>query len=120
MIQYCKNHEKYIQKQLDGAMNLEILLEYHNTKMKWLQHERLIHLLVTMLTAMFFLFLLGMTLISKTQLPILILLAVTLILMAAYLFHYFRLENTVQRWYTLSDDIYFKLKELKEKNENNS
>jgi hypothetical protein len=40
---------------------------------------------------------------------VLILTAVVLALLAAYIRHYFFLENTIQRWYVLSDRIAEKL-----------
>jgi hypothetical protein len=109
MIKYCKEHEGYIQKQLDSAKDLEMLLELHNRKIEWLQHERLVHLLVTMLTDLLFLFLIGLTLFLKGGLLVLILLGIVMVLLAAYVFHYFRLENTVQHWYRISDEIYKRL-----------
>lgn len=111
MIDYCKQHEKYIQEQIDSSENLKELLKYHNKKLEWLQHERLVHLLVTILTAVLFLFLIGFELFLKGNFLIIILLSIVLILLAAYILHYFKLENTVQRWYIISDEIYQKINE---------
>ena len=105
MIKYCEEHEAYIQKQLNAAVDLERLLKYHNRKIRWLQHERLVHLLVTMLIAILFLFLFGMTLFIEGNLLVWLLLGIVMLLLVAYLFHYFKLENTVQHWYRISDEI---------------
>ncbi len=109
MIKYCKQHEAYIQKQLSGDSDFAKLLDYHNKKIEWLQHERLVHLLVTMLTSVLFLFLFFMALYLNGNILVLVLTLGVLILLLFYLFHYFRLENTVQHWYIISDEIYEKL-----------
>jgi putative effector of murein hydrolase len=111
MIKYCRKHESTIKQQLETSTDFQALLEYQNRKIEWLQHERLVHLLVTMLTAILFLFVFGLSLFIKDNLSILVLLGIVTVLLAAYLFHYFRLENTVQRWYLISDEIYHKLNE---------
>jgi hypothetical protein len=116
IIKYCKKHEATIQQQLGTSTNFKELLEYHNKKIEWLQHERLVHLLVTMLTAILFLFVFGIALLLKDNLLIFVLLGIVTVLLAAYLFHYFRLENTVQRWYLISDEIYQKLTAIPQKN----
>lgn len=111
MIKYCKEHEEYIGEQLSSETDLKALLVYHNTKLQWLQHERLIHLIVTVLTAILFFFLFGLEIYLEANIPVLILLCGVMVLLAAYLFHYFKLENAVQHWYKISDEIYFKLKQ---------
>lgn len=110
MVNYCKEHELYICQQLSFGANPEKLLKYHIKKIEWLQHERLVHLLVTMLTAILFLFLFGLDILNGSV-PVLILLAGVSFLLAAYIFHYFRLENTVQHWYKIADSIYHKINE---------
>lgn len=111
MIKYCRKHETAIKQQLGTSTDLKKLLVYHNRKIEWLQHERLVHLIVTMLTAILFLFVFWLSLFIKDNLSIWALLGIVTVLLAAYLFHYFRLENTVQRWYLISDEIYHKLNE---------
>jgi hypothetical protein len=114
IIRYCKEHENYLQNQLNLQSDLKELLNYHNQKIKWLQHERLVHFLVTMLTAILVLFLFAMTFLLEENILIITLLILSMLLLTAYLFHYFRLENTVQHWYKISDLIYFKLNEKSE------
>lgn len=109
IIKYCKAHEVYIAQKMDSQTELEKLFIYHGRKIEWLQHERLVHLLVTILTSVLFLFLFGLELFFKYNILVLVLLCISAILLCAYLFHYFRLENTVQRWYKISDEIYYKL-----------
>jgi uncharacterized membrane protein YjjB (DUF3815 family) len=62
-----------------------------------------------MLVAIFFMFLFGMLMLIKYNLPVMLLLTIVTILLIAYIFHYFRLENKVQHWYKLSDEIYRKM-----------
>jgi len=104
MKNYMAEHETYLKRKMQEDWGAE-LLTYHAQKIAWLQHERLIHLLVTLLTALFFMFLCLSFLPSCTILPG-ILLTITGLLLAAYILHYFRLENTVQRWYKLYDDLW--------------
>lgn len=109
MIRFCIEHEDYIQKQLIKQADLKKLLAYHNKKIEWLQHERLVHLLVMMLTAVMFLFVFFMVIFMKGNLLMLLLMLGVLILLIFYLFHYFKLENFVQHWYKISDEIYHKI-----------
>ena len=109
IMKYISQHEMYIREQLNTDCNYADLLKYHNKKLQWVQHERLVHLLVTMLVAIFFMFLFGMLMLIKYNLPVMLLLTIVTILLIAYIFHYFRLENKVQHWYKLSDEIYRKM-----------
>lgn len=76
-------------------------------RIQFYQHERLIHLLVTLAFALFFLLSLFMALILK-ELGILVLTGLFLVLLVPYIRHYYFLENSVQELYT----IYYKLEKL--------
>lgn len=111
MKKYSLAHEAYVQEILKGEENLEDLLNCHDKKISWLQHERLIHLIVTALTGIFFIF--SIVLFSQTDGSLagfLVLLYMT-ILFVAYVHHYFILENRVQHWYQLYDEINGKIKD---------
>jgi uncharacterized protein YacL len=110
MKKYCASHEAYTEKRFSQGSGLNELLELHERKLRWLQHERLIHLIVTLLISVLFLFTIWLF-IALINPFVLILTAVVLILLGAYIRHYFFLENTVQRWYTLYDRIYEKIKQ---------
>lgn len=99
----CKSYEDSLQKELKSGVDLEYLLTRHLEKIRWLQHERLIHLIVTALTSIVLMMLLILLQISSYPIPILILFLIMLVLTGCYLVHYFRLENTVQHWYIISD-----------------
>lgn len=105
MITYLKHHEQLIQEILDkndGKTDWKTISKMHERKLKYFQHERLIHLLVMLTTSMatllsfFFTLILGMSVFVIFTL-------VLLVLSIAYVVHYFKLENGVQRLYRLSD-----------------
>lgn len=67
-------------------------------RIKFYQHERLIHLIVTMSVGVFFMLSLILCL-SQGGAGLLILTVMFLALLAAYLKHYYFLENSVQKMY---------------------
>ena len=84
----------------------EELLRLHRTKIQYLQHERLIHLIVLVMTVFGELFTVALVLALPETVPYsLIAMYGVLILLAFYFRHYFLLENTVQHWYRLDDEI---------------
>jgi hypothetical protein len=107
MIDYMKQHELYIQemlgKNLDGEA-LRDLLRYHDKQIQWMQHERLAHLITMLLVCLFALLSMGFTLLNPT-IPCFILSGLLISLSVAYVIHYYRLENGVQKWYGLSHEI---------------
>lgn len=117
MIAWCRAHEKYIDERLAAGDDPAALLAWHEKKLAWLQHERLIHLLVTMLTAAGFLFALGAWLYTASA-GVLLLALGMLIWLGFYLVHYFRLENTVQHWYNIAEALH-NAAESSEKEEKN-
>lgn len=104
MTKYMKNHERYIREQLKNKDNIEQLLAYHLRQISWLQHERLIHLCVLMLVTLIF-FACVIFILFKTILFINLLAVILGVLEMFYLLHYFRLENTVQRWYKIANNM---------------
>lgn len=106
MKQYCRAYEKEVCAVLkEGRATSQDLL-VHQEKIRILQHERLVHLIVTVLVAFAELFVLFLTLLHPELgiLPPLILLGLA-VLLGFYFYHYFFLENTVQRWYLLEDEL---------------
>lgn len=107
MNKYIRKHENYIKEMLTKTLDYETvkkLGEYHNRQIQWMQHERIVHLIVTLFICLFMLLSFGFTII-KTSMPTIALSVLLLILSIAYIIHYYRLENSVQRWYLLSDRI---------------
>ena len=107
MTDYMKRHERYVKDVLEknpDKEKLKELLAYHDKQIQWMQHERLVHLIVMLFVCLFTLLSFGFTVI-RTSTPSLILAALLLILSVAYVIHYYQLENDVQKWYLLSNQI---------------
>ena len=83
---------------------LQDLLLYMNRWLLYFQHERLIHLIVTVLFALSMILVFGIFILSG-DLYILLLLALILSLLVPYIVHYFHLEKGVQTLYTLIDEL---------------
>jgi membrane-bound metal-dependent hydrolase YbcI (DUF457 family) len=106
MWQELKRHERFVREFLAAAKpdGLAAVRDHHDRRVQELQHERLIHLLVTLFVALFALLATGWFL-HQPSIGAAALAAILLILTAAYLLHYFRLENGVQRLYGLSRQL---------------
>lgn len=76
-------------------------------RIEFYQHERLIHLIVTMSFAVFFLLSLMMYF-SVRQIGILLLAVLFLVMTIAYIKHYYFLENSVQKMYK----FYYKVEKI--------
>lgn len=74
-------------------------------RLKWLQHERLVHLLVFMTTVTALLFSVGAVIYIPEAATVWILVILLTVLTLAYMIHYFKLENLVQRWYLIEAEI---------------
>ena len=98
-----KRHERFVRGVLaqPGAEGLAAVREHHDRRVRDFQHERLIHLLVTLFVALFALLSIGGFLLLPS-LATGALAALLLALTSGYLLHYYRLENGVQRLYGLS------------------
>ena len=109
---YMQAHESAIRENLldtMGEKDWDLLKTRHAQMMNFMQHERLIHLLVTLAFGICLLITMAMALLAPSIL-IYLLMGLLLILFVPYVSHYFFLENTVQRWYRLSDEIDEKMK----------
>jgi predicted RND superfamily exporter protein len=107
MIDYMKKHESYVKEMLEKNLDREALLKlltYHDKQIQWMQHERLVHLIVMLFICLFMLLSFGFA-IMRISAPSIILSVLLLILSIAYIIHYYRLENGVQKWYLLSNQI---------------
>lgn len=106
MKKWCRNHEDWVQTELERRRDPQEILVVHIKKLEWLQHERLVHLIVLFMTVMITLFALAVTLwlpqFALASGPIFL---VFLILLCFYIAHYFFLENTVQHWYRIADEL---------------
>ena len=102
MREYLGNYVKEIDEKLSSKNISETDIENHLTKIKFFQHERLIHLLVTLFYGVF-LFL--SVIISLKVWLFLVILYLALIILIFYVRHYFFLENNVQYLYKQYDQM---------------
>ena len=82
-------------------------LPYHLEQIRFLQQERLVHLIVMLFvifTALFFFSLFFLF----NNILFLVVFAILLILSVFYIVHYFKLENTVIEWYFIYNEHYIK------------
>ncbi|QSX09097.1 hypothetical protein J0B03_03240 [Alkalibacter rhizosphaerae] len=99
MIRICKEHEDWLEEQLQkGVISTETLLLLHGEQIEFLQHERLVHLIVTLFTGGMLVVFFVLSFLLESLL-VLILQVIFAGLFFAYLIHYARLENCVQKWY---------------------
>ena len=104
--------KKYLYEYINYVINNknEIGLEDMLIKINFFQHERLIHLIITLFyVIMFLIFLILVSISYIFIIPAFIL----LIFVIFYIIHYFRLENGVQSLYFLYDEIKNKTKKDK-------
>lgn len=110
MTKQIKEYLQYIESFFESEHSPEEYLTERNKMIKrieFYQHERLIHLLVTLAFAMFFLISLFMTILN-VNIGIMVLSALFLVLLISYIKHYYFLENSVQRLYK----YYYKIENL--------
>lgn len=81
----------------------------HLIQVGFFQHERLVHLMVTLAFAIFTFMSLGF-LLADFQIMLVILFALLLVLLVPYISHYYLLENGVQYMYKQYDAMTEKLK----------
>ena len=99
MSEFIKEHEE----RLKTSSFTENFLTYHLLQVRFLQHERLIHLIV-MLFVMFAFLLFLVLFLFLHSIFFLVLFLICLLLTIFYVFHYFKLENTVIRWYFIYNE----------------
>ena len=109
----------YIENDMKAAgeeKTRRVLAEFE-VKISYFQHERLIHLMVTLSFALFLLLSIGALFIFPSEfiLTAVLLVAIFFVLTIAYVFHYYFLENSVQKMYHMRDEmIAFLDKDLKD------
>lgn len=107
MKEYIANIDKYIVS--DKDKDLDVVIREHLIKINFFMHERLIHLLVTILFSILTLLSLFF-LVMSYSLGILLLFLLFLCLLIPYIFHYYYLENSVQYMYLQYDRLLEKKK----------
>lgn len=104
MKKYLKEYIKEMDEKINNVSKKELieLEESHLIKINFFQHERLIHLLVTLFYALFMI-IIGIGSLFNNLLIFVFL--VLLIFLIFYVLHYFFLENGVQYLYVQYDKI---------------
>lgn len=101
-----ERHKAYMESCLkrQEKHDFKRLYRYHESRMRDFQHERLIHLLVTMLVCLITIILTGVAMVSH-EILLLPVVGILLLLTFAYLLHYRKLENGVQSLYVITEEL---------------
>ena len=88
----------------DAGCDWQNVLDEHLTQIAFFQHERLIHLIVTVTFAILTMLSVGLLFLTgdMTLLPLILLF---LVLLIPYIGHYYTLENEVQKMYGQYDEM---------------
>lgn len=109
IISYRKRIDELLEN-AEESTNWQQVLDEHLVQIGFFQHERLVHLIVTVLFAMLT-FLCVMIVLVADYLPALFLVLGFLCLLIPYIFHYYTLENEVQKMYDQYDQILERIRE---------
>ena len=106
MKRFCREHEKRVTSAVEAGESTTEMLDEHLRMIAWIQHERLVHLIVTVMVVLCELFTMDLVLLHPELgiVPAVIMLGLA-VLLGFYFWHYFFLENTVQRWYRIADEM---------------
>lgn len=120
MKKHILTYRKYIDFLLasDKQSDWKYIKQEHITQVAFFQHERLVHLIVTVTFAVLELltvcaYVIVGALDSTLSFPLLILALLILVLLIPYIKHYYLLENEVQKMYVQYDRIAQKVYEEK-------
>lgn len=111
---YLKSYIASIEKRLKEASNLaelEEIMREHKDKIAFMQHERIVHFLVTMMFALILTIFMALIVVI-TNITALVLVTLIIVLLGFYIKHYYFLENTVQYMYVIYDNILEKMMRL--------
>jgi hypothetical protein len=119
-------HKKFVAKELaklqdsSDKVALKSLLNYHDIMTRNFQHERRVHLIITLFFAVLMLVswaALSIVAVDSAELgvvllPMGLLVLVLTVLEGFYIRYYYLLENRTQKLYKLTDDIYELMRRL--------
>ncbi|MBQ7783331.1 MAG: hypothetical protein IJ368_05115 [Oscillospiraceae bacterium] len=106
---YIKTYMRSVENALeDSSTDFEALKREHLVQIEFIQHERLIHLLVTIMCCI--LLFIGMCIFFISDImPFMAVNGLLLVLVFCYLIYYFYIENSTQKLYRLYNRICSKL-----------
>ena len=102
MKKYLYEYIKEIDEAIKNKKINQKIIDEHLTKIQFFQHERLIHLLVTLFYCTFMAIFMGL---GTIFIGFFIIGLILLIFVLFYIVHYFRLENGVQYLYKQYDKL---------------
>ena len=102
MREYLYDYIKEIDKLIDTKKINKEIMDNHLIKIGFFQHERLIHLLVTLFYALIYLIFMALGFVHYL---FFIIAAILLVFLICYIIHYFKLENGVQYLYKQYDKM---------------
>ncbi len=107
MTAYLKKYMEEIQRRLEeyaDQTELEEIFLEHKDKIAFMQHERIVHFLVTMMFAIVLAIFVCAFLFTENS-ALFVLVVIIMVLLGFYIKHYYFLENTVQEMYRLYDKM---------------
>ena len=109
VVQTMKAAQSFIDNEMKDAgeeKTRRVLAEFE-IKISYFQHERLIHLMVTLFFALFLLLSIGSLFLFPAEFILtgVLLVAIFFGLTIGYVFHYYFLENSVQKMYHMRDEM---------------
>ncbi|HAS78286.1 MAG TPA: hypothetical protein DCS38_00805, partial [Ruminococcus sp.] len=107
MKKYIDDYVAYIEKYLENPdpETIENIRKEHLVQIQFIQHERLIHWLVTMFVGILLFICIAVLVISPESSVMLPLVLLFLILVIPYLLYYYYIENITQKLYTLYNKL---------------
>lgn len=109
MKNYLTQYRLYFRKAIEsGDCDLEALLKYHERQIAFFQHERFVHLIVTVLFAICTIASL-ITSFCTSSIAFIVLTLAFLCLLIPYISHYYFLENQTQALYDDFNELHIKL-----------
>lgn len=111
ILSYMEYVDKTLEKNETG-LSYEEILDEHLIQIQFFSHERLIHLLVTILFALLGFGTFFMLIVSFSPGLICLFFAI-LVLLIPYIMHYYLLENGVQKMYRQYDELLKKIRNQK-------
>lgn len=112
MANYAKLYVKRVDKFLGeehSPKEINEMLSEHLTRIGFFQHERLVHLIVTVLFAILDVIMLISSFFTFNIACVVLLFFFTLLLIP-YIFHYYFLENSVQKMYVQYEELKARVK----------
>ena len=106
ILDYVSEVDKFLKKK--DLENIEKIIDNHLIKISFYQHERLIHLIVTLLFALLSIISLLYT-ITVPSIGMMLLTFMFILLLVPYIIHYYYLENNVQKLYEQYDQLMDKI-----------